>query len=216
MCNYLTIVAGTDIIYLSKNTHDFILCVSLLKYGGDIMIMTYAQCLRIYGTDYKIKKEIAAGRLFQKEKGLYSDTQYCSDLEIISVKYPNAVFSGKSAYYYYGLTDVISPKYMLTTKREDSRIRNEAIKQNFAKDDIYKFGITNIEYQNTTIRIYSKERLLVDLIRFRARYSLDYYKEIISGYRNILDELDFFEVEDYAMLFKNGNKILNTIQMEVM
>ena len=180
------------------------------------MVMTYTQCLQAYGTDYQIKKKMKEGRLFQKEKGLYSDTKFCSDLEVISIKYPNAVFSGKSAYYYYGLTDVISPKYMLTTKREDSRIKNEAIKQNFAKDDIYKFGITNIEYQNTTIRIYSKERLLVDLIRFRSRYSLDYYKEIISGYRNILDELDFFEVEDYAMLFKNGDKILNTIQMEVM
>ena len=180
------------------------------------MIMTYAQCLQVYGTDYQIKKKIKEGKLFQKEKGLYSDTRFCSDLEVISVKYPNAVFSGSSAYYYYGLTDVISEKYMLTTKREDSRIKSKTIKQNFAKDNIYEFGLTNMEYQNTIIRIYSKERLLVDLIRFRSRYPLDYYKEIISGYRNILDELDFFEVEDYAMLFKNGDKILSTIQMEVM
>lgn len=180
------------------------------------MVMTYKQCVEIYGTDYNIKKEIKEGRLFQKEKGLYADTQYCSDLELINVKHPNAVFSGRSAYYYYGLTDVIPQKYILTTKREDSRIKNNAVKQNFAKDDIYGFGITNITYQNVTIKIYSKERLLVDLIRFRSRYSLDYYKEIISGYRNIINELDFFEVEDYAAMFKNGDKILNTIQMEVM
>lgn len=180
------------------------------------MIMTYAQCLQAYGSDYKIKKAIQSGELFQKEKGIYSNTQHCSDLDVINIKYPNAVFSGKSAYYYYGLTDVIPKKYILTTKREASRIKNSIIEQNFAKDGIYEFGIRNIKYQNTVIQIYSKERLLVDLIRFRSKYSLDYYKEIISGYRNIIEELDFFEIEDYAMMFKNGDSMLNAIQMEVM
>ena len=104
----------------------------------------------------------------------------------------------------------------MTTKREASRIKNSIIEQNFAKDGIYEFGIRNIKYQNTVIQIYSKERLLVDLIRFRSKYSLDYYKEIISGYRNIIEELDFFEIEDYAMMFKNGDSMLNAIQMEVM
>ena len=31
------------------------------------MILTYRQCLEKYGTDYRIKKAIEAGILFQKE-----------------------------------------------------------------------------------------------------------------------------------------------------
>lgn len=181
-----------------------------------VMILTYSQCLKKYGTDYRIKKEIEAGKLYQKEKGIYSDKKYCSYLEIINVKYPSAVFSGKSAYYYYGLTDEIPDKYTMTTRREDSRIKNSSIKQVFVTDNLYDFGIQTISYENSRVQIYSKERLLVDLIRFRSKYPFDYYKEVILSYRKIVDELDFFEIEDYAMMLKNGEKIMDTIQMEVL
>lgn len=52
------------------------------------MILTYRQCLEKYGTDYRIKKAIEAGILFQKEKGLYSDKKICSELELMTAKYP--------------------------------------------------------------------------------------------------------------------------------
>ena len=47
------------------------------------MILTYRQCLEKYGTDYRIKKAIEAGILFQKEKGLYSDKKICSDQKLL-------------------------------------------------------------------------------------------------------------------------------------
>ena len=34
------------------------------------MILTYKQCIDKYGSDYMLKKEIAEGRVFQKEKGV--------------------------------------------------------------------------------------------------------------------------------------------------
>lgn len=180
------------------------------------MILTYSQCIKKFGTDYRIKKEIKEGRLYQKEKGIYSDKEFCSYLEIISVKYPQAIFSDRSAYYYHGLTDEIPKRYTISTKREGSRIKDVSIKQSFVTDGLYEFGVQTLQYQNTHIRIYSRERLLVDLIRFRSKYPLDYYKEIIGSYRLIVNELDFFEIEDYAMMLKNGENIMNTIQMEVM
>ena len=73
-----------------------------------------------------------------------------------------------------------------------------------------------IKYQNTEIPIYSKERLLVDLIRFKSRLSFDYYKEIIGNYRKIVEELDFFSIEEYAEKLKHGPKIMEAIQLEVL
>ena len=37
-----------------------------------VMILTYKDCIEKYGSDHLLKKEIAEGRLFQKEKGIYS------------------------------------------------------------------------------------------------------------------------------------------------
>ncbi len=180
------------------------------------MVLTYKQCIERYGSDYLIKKEIREGRLFQKEKGIYSDKKLCSELDLITAKYPRAVFAGASAYYYHGLTDVIPEYYYLATRRGDTRIKDRRVKQIFVNDDLFEVGRCIIEYQNTQIQIYSKECLLVDLVRFKNKMPFDYYKEIISNYRRIIDELDFFSIEDYASMLKQGNKIMDAIQLEVM
>lgn len=180
------------------------------------MILTYKECIERFGTDYMIKKAISEGKLFQKEKGLYSDKELCFELEVISAKYPRAVFNGESAYFYYGFSDVIPEYYHMVTKRGDTRIKDKRVKQTFVKDDLYDIGKRTMEYQNVNISIYSRERLLVDLIRFKSRVSFDYYKEVISGYRRVIDELDFFSIEDYAAMFRQGEKIMEAVQLEVL
>jgi predicted transcriptional regulator of viral defense system len=180
------------------------------------MVLTYKECIERFGTDYKIKKELASGNLFQKEKGLYSDKKLCSELEIIIAKYPRAILTGESAYYYYGLTDDIPDTYSLATRRSDTRIHKKNIRQYFIKDNLFDIGKSTLLYENMTLPIFSRERLLVDLIRSKSKLPFDYYKEVIGNYRRIADELDFFAIEDYANLFKNNKKIMDAIQLEVL
>ena len=56
----------------------------------------------------------------------------------------------------------------------------------------------------------------MDLVRLKNKIPFDYYKEIIGSYRRIINELDFFNMEDYAGMLKHGKKIMDTIQLEVM
>ena len=65
------------------------------------MLLSYQECLEKYGTDYKIKKCVQEGELYVKEKGIYSDKRCVPELEIISKKYPNAIITLNSAFYYY-------------------------------------------------------------------------------------------------------------------
>ena len=180
------------------------------------MLLKYNDCINIYGSDYRLKKEITNGNLFVKEKGIYSTTKNASETEVIMSKYPKTVFTDKSAFYYHSLTDVIPDYFYLASKREDSRIRDERVKQSFLVDSIYEAGIEEITYNDVELRIYNKERMLVELMRFRSRLSFDYYKEIILSYRRISDEMDFGLVENYACMFRNGESIMNRIQLEVL
>lgn len=180
------------------------------------MILRYKECIEKYGSDYMMKKELAAGRLFQKSKGIYSDVQNCSEIAYIVAKYPRAIFTGESAFYYYGLTDVIPDKYVLATKRSDSRMKSENIRQVFVKNDIFEIGKSTIEYRGVTINIYSLERLLVDIVRQKKKIPFDYYKEVIGNYREIAYKLDFFAVETYAGKFRTNKSIMNAIQLEVL
>lgn len=180
------------------------------------MLLTYKDCIEKYGSDHLLKKEIIEGRLFQKEKGIYSLQKLCSELEIISIKYPRSVFTGESAFYYHSLTDVIPDYYCIATLRTDSRIRDSRVKQSFVKSEIFEIGKTKMQYNNVEINIYSLERMLIELMRFRSKIPFDYYKEIISSYRNKVETMDIALVEEYADHFKNADRMMDMIQLEVL
>ena len=180
------------------------------------MLLTYAQCRNQFGTDYKIQNLLKSAKLFKVQEGIYSTNDYSSMQEVISIKYPNAIFTMNSAFYAHGLTDEVPDLYYLATRREASRIKDERICQSFMKDNIFELGKTEKEFQGDKIKVYNQERMLIELIRNKSKIPFDYYKEIIGNYRNRVNEMDFGKVSEYAEHFKMNQKIMNTIQMEVL
>lgn len=179
------------------------------------MIYSYTQCLEIYKTKYLLKKAVERGELFYIEKGIYSNEKYVSELQIISFKYPNAVFSMNSAFYYYNLTDVIPDKYYLVTNRGSAPISDKRVKQIFENSNTLNDGVVEMKYDGAQIRIYSRERMLVELIRNKNKLPFDYYKEILQNYRKILEDLDYRSIEDYAYSVPKTNMIMDIIRNEV-
>lgn len=179
------------------------------------MLYSYKQCIEKYGTDYKIKKEIEAGNLFIKEKGVYSVKKYVPEIEIISMKYPNAIFTLNSAFYYHGLTDVIPDYYYLATTRGTSQIKDSRIKQIFENSDGIELGKILYEYNGTMINVYNRERMLIELIRYKNKLPFDYYKEIIINYRKIIDEMDIESISEYAYYLPKMKMVMETLQREV-
>ena len=179
------------------------------------MILLYKELIKKYKSNYKIKKLIEEGKIFKIEKGIYSDKKDVNYLEIISKKYPNAIFTSDSAYYYYDLTDVIPDYFYLATKRSDSRINDKNIKQIFIPNDLFEFGKTQIEVENIKINIYDEERMLVELIRKKNIIPFDYYKEIIANYRKKTDKIDIYKIQEYISYYKNESSLYDTLMREV-
>lgn len=164
---------------------------------------------------YQLIKLLDDKKLFKIGNGLYSDKKYVNPLEIICKKYPNAVFTMDSAFYYYDLTDVIPDYYYLATRRTDTRINDRNVKQVFVPNDMFDFGITQIEVENVKINIYDQERLLVELLRKKNVIPFDYYKEIISNYRKRVDMLDVYKLQEYMSYYKNSSSLYDTLMREV-
>jgi hypothetical protein len=55
----------------------------------------------------------------------------------------------------------------------------------------------------------------VELIRKRKQIPFDYYKEIISNYRKISDDLDMYKIEEYLSLYKNDVNLSDVLIREV-
>lgn len=180
------------------------------------MLYTYEECKKKWGSDYQIKKAVDAGKLFKKEKGIYSDERYVPEVDIICLKYPEAIFTMNSAFYYHGMTDVVPEYYYLQTRQNASKIRDTRVKQIFENSSNIELGKTTMSYNDVMITIYNKERLFVELVRDRSKLPLDYYKEIINSYRKIIDDLDIQAIEEYALQLPKTNLVLEALQMEVL
>jgi len=182
------------------------------------MVYKYSELLnhRDFGNDKKIKQSIENKILFKLECGLYSDKEKTSDLEIIAKLYERAIFTSDSAYFYHGLADNIPSHYYLATKKRTRKIIDKRIIQTFGVDEYFLIGDGYIYYNNVKLRIYDKERMLIELVRNKNKISYDMYKEIISNYRNIVNELNFLKLQRYLEKFSNGSNLLKTIQEEVL
>ena len=179
------------------------------------MVYCYKELKEKFGTNYKIKKAVNDGIIYKIESGIYSNKKNNHYLEIFTKKYPNAIISGDSAYYYHNLTDVIPKKIFMTTDRTSGRFNDEHIVQSYSIDNYFNLGKTSIEYEGVKINIYNKERMLIELIKNKNVTPYDYYKEIIENYRKIKNNLDIYKLQEYADIYPNGEKIMSLIQDEV-
>ena len=179
------------------------------------MLYSYDELIKKYGTRYNIQKALKTNELYKLEHGIYSDKKIVDPLLLYSKKYPYAVITMDSAFYYYELTDVIPNKVYLATPSKYRTIKNDKIVQIFTDKNILDVGKTIVKINNQDVYMYDKERLLVELIRKRKQMPFDYYKEIIANYRDIIDDLDMQKIEKYLSLFKNGLDLSEALQREV-
>lgn len=180
------------------------------------MIYSYADCIDKYGSKYQIKKQIDAGNLYQQEKGVYSDEKYIPTFRIVSFKYPKAIFTLNSAFYYHNLTDVIPERYYLATPKSAAKITDERVSQIFENSEAVSYGAEYHTQGGYDILMYNKERMLVELLRNKNKLPFDYYKEILLNYRKIVDELDIALIQDIAFELPKSRMILDLLQMEVL
>ncbi|MCQ2602198.1 MAG: hypothetical protein MJ184_12625 [Treponema sp.] len=180
------------------------------------MLMNYKQCIEKYGSQYQLDKVLSAKQVFQLEKGVYSDKKYENELGILRFKYPNAVITMDSAFYFHDLTDTIPEKTVMATNRGSAKISDSRVIQRFENSDTLMLGAIEADYHDSKILIYSKERMLVELLRNKNVMPFDLYKEVLGNYRKQIYDLNFRDIEDYAERIPKSQMILKALQLEVM
>ena len=89
------------------------------------------------------------------------------------------------------------------------------IRQVFVADNIFTLGQVEQVHEGTSIRIYNKERMLIELLRYKDKLPYDYYKEILRHYREIIERLDIEQVQEYAAIFPKSEILWKRLDEEV-
>jgi predicted transcriptional regulator of viral defense system len=180
------------------------------------MLYTWREVNETYGYPLKVREALDNGELYKVARGYYSEKPYINPFILIAAKYPYAIITLDTAFYIHGLTDVIPEKTYLATLRNATRITNKEVVQVFHSESIFAQGKTEMEYDGVSVIIYDKERMLVEALRNSKSLPFDYYKEIIGGYRKIVDSLDFRKIEEYISIFRKNEYLSNMLRREVL
>ena len=179
------------------------------------MIYSGKEAIEKYGTRYNLSKALKNKEIFRLEHGIYSDKDLVNPMIIASKKYSSAIITMDSAFYYYDLTDVIPKKTFIATNRNSNIIHDSNIVQIRIPKEKLNQGKEVVLIDGEKVKMYNRERLLVELIRKRNQIPFDYYKELISNYRKIVDDLDMRKIEEYLSLYKNESNIADVLLREV-
>ena len=180
------------------------------------MLYGYDDTLARYGSAYQIGRAVDSGALFKIARGLYSDERHPDPNAVVCALYPQAVLTMDSAFYLHGVTDVVPELVHVATARNSTRIRDVRVRQYFMEPALMAVGVETADGEGTIVRMFTRERMLVELLRCAGSMPLDYYKELIASYRKIVDELDMREVEDCMALYKRADGLFDMMQREVL
>ena len=96
------------------------------------------------------------------------------------------------------------------------KIEDVRVKQIYENSNAFEMGKTTIEYDGVDITIYNEERLLIELIRNKRKFSFDLYKEITSNYRKLIHKMDMTQIMEYAYELPKTNMVMETIRLEIL
>jgi hypothetical protein len=87
--------------------------------------------------------------------------------------------------------------------------------QIYVRDDLLMLGATEKDINGVKVKIYDKERMLIELLRNKNTMSYDLYKEIIGNYRKIIEDLQIWRIQEYADIFPKSKMIWKALREEV-
>ena len=180
------------------------------------MLYSWKEVNEKYGYPLKVREALDSGEIYKVSRGLYSTKPTINPFVLVAVRYPYAIITMDTAFFIYGLTDVIPDKTYLATLRNATRIIDKSVKQIYISEKIFESGKTTIDYEGTIITIYDRERMLIEALRNSKSMPFDYYKEIITGYRKIINDLDFRKIDDYISLFSKNEHLSYILRREVL
>ncbi len=163
----------------------------------------------------EIKRLVAEGMLDKIKAGLYrlSDLEYPQNVSIGFLDAAKAIPSGVicliSALSYYGLT-TFNPSFVyvaIPNRQSAAKILFPPIEFFYFRDSVYNLGIETISTIYGNIPIYSKEKTICDMFRYRNKLGEDIAIEALKNY--ISDtSANLHELKKYAEIGQVKNVLL--------
>ncbi len=184
----------------------------ILKNGGIVKKST----LNELGIDYRrILDFVEKGDLIRLKNGYYTiRISDFSEEELIAKLFPDAVLNLESALYAYGYISSKPFGWRLAVDKNTSKSRFKMdypkVIPMYAEPETLEIGVTEIDFGGAKMKIFDKERLICDCLKYEDKMEREFFKEGMMAY--IKDpKKDIAKLMQYARERRVVKKVQNVI-----
>lgn len=140
------------------------------------------------GIDYRrILNFVEKGDLIRIKSGYYTvRLSDFSEEELIAKLFPDAVLNLENALYAYGYLEQKPYGWKLTVDKNTSKSRFKLdfpqVTPIYAEPETLTFGVTEIEFAGTKMKIFEKERLICECLKYEDVMERELFKEGLLSY----------------------------------
>ncbi len=166
------------------------------------------------GVDYRrLLKFVDEGYVIRVKSGYYTTKYYeCSEEEWIQKLYgEDGILTMESALYVYGYLKERPYKWSIAINKNTSKSRFKIdypiVEPYYTEPEVLEIGVTETEFAGSKIKIYTKERLICDVLKYQEKMNREDFKKGVLSY--IMDEnKDVAKLMEYA----KERKVLKKVQ----
>ena len=140
------------------------------------------------GIDYRrIISFVEEGRLRRVKNGYYTacSTEYPEE-QLIATMYPDGVLTMESALYRYGYLSKKPLGWSIAISKNTSKSRFKVeypvVEPFYTEDEVLTLGVTEIPFAEGMMKIYTRERLICDVIKYQEKMDREDFKEALRSY----------------------------------
>ena len=135
-----------------------------------------------------LQKLIQEGHVEKVRHGYYQwvDLDDFSEVGLVTRLFPDAVFCMDTALRYYGYGDRTPGDWHLAVSKDSGKSRFNIdypfVKPYYIEPSLIDLGLTSGEMDGHKIRIYDKERLICDCLRYRNKMDKEVFNKAVQSY----------------------------------
>ena len=155
---------------------------------GYVMRTAELQANKVYYAERQ--KLLESGIIEQIKRGYYYliDTENLSEASIINRLFPEAILCMDTALFYYGYTDRTPAAWHLAVDKNIRKSRFQIdypfVKPYYWEANLLPIGLTEGVIDGNTMRIYDKERIVCDCLKYSGKMDKELFNKSIQSYVN--------------------------------
>ncbi len=168
------------------------------------------------GIDYRrIITYVDEGRLIRVKSGYYAiNLDTYNEEDLIAGMFPDGVLTMETALFYYGYLKTRPFVWKIAVSKNTSKSRFKmdypALEPYYSEKEVLSLGVTETTIGNSTMNIYTKDRLICDVLKYEDKMKREDFKTAALAYIQD-DDKDVSSLMECASKRKVRQKVQNMI-----